>query len=209
MLKDSLLKYSLTETYGIPVNEHRATFAFEPISNFSGMVGSFYFSDECMHNSLPDGDEMDINKLGGYAETMLPSYKPEWPFLVPPHQRYSARIGWRVTSVTPNQMIEVLLYVYNQDLSDRFVFKPIGFVRTEKPYHFRLGRLANMYFAEIFAAGHSLNQTPLEAHIGGLPRYKSTVNALGYKLFPYFGGNNPAPNSMEIGFYGRPVKQIK
>jgi len=204
-----MLKYSLTESYGIPVKEHRATFTFDPISSFSGMVGSFYFSDECIHKPFAGSDEMDINKLGGYSETMLPRYKSEWPFFVPPHQCYSVRIGWRVTSLTPKQMIEVLLYVYNQDVSDRFIFKSIGFVRPEKPYHFRLGRLENKYFAEIFAAGYSLNQTPLEAHIGGLPRYNSEVNALGYKLFPYFGGNNPAPNSMQIGFYGRPVKQIK
>jgi|APHM01.1.fsa_nt_gi hypothetical protein len=192
--------------YVISKHEQRSTFQVAPISNFVGQTGKFIFSSSCIYKPFKNSNEDDINKLGGYSETIVPAFKDSYPYVEPPHHRYSVRIGWRVTTKTPADRIEILLYVYNEDVNgfDHMAVR-IGFVEPDVIYNFDMGRVDNKYVVAV--SPREQGASSMKAKIGGLPLYLTERNTFGYKLFPRFGGNLPAPQTMVIGFYGRTVKQ--
>lgn len=96
-----------------------------------------------------------------------------------PHHDYSARFGWRWS----NHALRLFAYVYNQgQLSSR----ELGSIRIGDENFCKIIVQGNQY---IFLCNSIL---------ATMPRKSITVKAEGYKLFPYFGGNETAPHAISI-----------
>jgi len=95
------------------------------------------------------------------------------------HHRYSARFGWRWL----NDSLQLTAYCYNNGLRS---FKEICNIP-----------LNGFDTCEIKVAGNeyifSVNGKSMS-----MPRSAKGENAVGYKLFPYFGGNESAPQDIHI-----------
>lgn len=135
------------------------------------------FSKECLYT--PIDWENDWNKLCGWSYGM--------------HHKNSIRVCWRPQMVDGldfnNQLtgnIELCIYVYENSV--RLISEKTLVVGAEKEYEFTLKH-------NIFDNSIVLNFPQLGN--GTSMRY-TTKPSWGYRLFPYFGGNNPAPHDMSI-----------
>ncbi len=95
------------------------------------------------------------------------------------HQQFSARFGWRWSEGA----LRLFAYVYNN-----------GELQTQEIRGFPLNQEINCSIkinadTYTFAAGESVVQ---------MPRGSSTSMAKGYQLYPYFGGDEPAPHEVRI-----------
>jgi len=95
------------------------------------------------------------------------------------HHEYSARFGWRWS----NNALRLFAYVYN---NSQMSFKELGTVPIGQENDCAIKVSGNQY---IF----TLNGKETK-----VPRASATPNAVGYKLFPYFGGNELAPHTISI-----------
>jgi len=95
------------------------------------------------------------------------------------HHQYSARFGWRWS----NDALRLFAYIYNESsvTSRELTTVQIG---TEINCSIRI--TGNSYLFTV----NNLTQT--------LPRTSITTKALGYQLFPYFGGDESAPHNVNI-----------
>jgi hypothetical protein len=95
------------------------------------------------------------------------------------HHEYSARFGWRWS----DNALRLFAYIYNNSVMS---FKEIGIVKigTENICSIKVD--SNKY---IF----SLNKKEVI-----VPRESTTTFGEGYKLFPYFGGDELAPHDISI-----------
>jgi hypothetical protein len=95
------------------------------------------------------------------------------------HHQYSARIGWRWS----DGALRLFAYIYNA-----------GAVQSEEISTVPIG-------AEI-ACSIKATSTEYIFTVNGLteklPRLSATPKARGYQLFPYFGGDEPAPQEVRI-----------
>lgn len=126
---------------------------------------------------LVDVDQLDINKLFGISYGM--------------HHNNSARFGWRWN--LEREMIEILAYVYvdgvrvTQDQADLHVC----FVFPGIPYNYEIALAGDYYMFTINSKTFSDTKVVKIKHNGNLTWW-------GYKLFPYFGGNEGAPETVCI-----------
>ena len=95
------------------------------------------------------------------------------------HHKYSARFGWRWSK----SALRLFGYVYNHGVLDS---KELGTVE--------IGKENNCSIKITPSAYHFL----LNGKIDSLPRMSTTLNAQGYKLYPYFGGDEVAPHTINI-----------
>lgn len=95
------------------------------------------------------------------------------------HHEYSARIGWAWN----DNGLRLYAYVYNKGIRES---KEIGIIAIGKPTNCSIKILGNRY---VF----TVNATKVE-----MPRHATTEKALGYRLFPYFGGDETAPHPINI-----------
>jgi len=95
------------------------------------------------------------------------------------HQQFSARFGWNWA----RGALRLYAYVYNNGERD---FKEITSIQIGSEYNCSLKISEGRY---IF----SVNNVTME-----LPRGSTTAKAIGYKLYPYFGGDEPAPHDINI-----------
>ena len=95
------------------------------------------------------------------------------------HHEFSARFGWR----WKNNNLEIFGYIYNNGIvsSQKIANATIGV-----EHNCSIKVTANSY---VF----SFNENNLT-----MPRNSTTSTALGYKLFPYFGGDEMAPKDIRI-----------
>lgn len=95
------------------------------------------------------------------------------------HHQFSARFGWRWS----NNALRLFGYTYNNGVND---FKELGTAA--------LGR-ENTCAIKVTSTAYLflLNNT-----IDSLPRKSTTLKAEGYKLYPYFGGFESAPHTINI-----------
>ena len=96
-----------------------------------------------------------------------------------PHQQFSARFGWRWS----DNALRLFGYVYNNGIRDS---RELGIVSigTENNCSIKVNPKSYIF---------SLN-----GKIDSLPRTSTTVKATGYKLYPYFGGDETAPHNIYI-----------
>jgi hypothetical protein len=95
------------------------------------------------------------------------------------HQEYSARFGWRWS----DNALYLFAYVYNNGVRSS---EMLGAVPLNTAVHCGLTVLGNQY---VFT---------LNGKTTVLPRMAKTQRALGYKLYPYFGGDEIAPHTIRI-----------
>ena len=95
------------------------------------------------------------------------------------HHVFSARFGWRWS----NQALHLFTYVYN---NGELSYQEIGTIEIGTEYTCSIKVKATSY---IFSINHITLETP---------RSSTTVMAKGYKLYPYFGGNEVAPHDIRI-----------
>jgi hypothetical protein len=118
--------------------------------------------------TVPTGDQDDINKLSGFADNASV------------HLQYSARFGWRWSE----NRLRLFGYVHN---NGQIQEKEIGVIEIGKIYTCSIKVNGSSYVFDV--AG--LNSVTL-------PRAATTAKAEGYRLYPYFGGDNAAPHEIHI-----------
>jgi hypothetical protein len=127
-----------------------------------------YFDSSCVYLTQNPKNQIDINKLLGFADNN--SF----------HQLHSARFGWRWL----NPGLELLGYVYNNGVRS---FAPIARVSIGAVHH-----------CSIRVAGGSYIFSVNDAEAVSLPRSSRTATGSGYMLYPYFGGDEVAPKPINI-----------
>lgn len=95
------------------------------------------------------------------------------------HHEYSARFGWGWS----NNALRLYAYVYNEGIRSS---AELGTVKIGTENKCSLKVAGNTY---IF----TLNNKTVT-----MPRLAKTPQAQGYKLYPYFGGDEPAPHLIKI-----------
>lgn len=95
------------------------------------------------------------------------------------HQQFSARFGWRWS----DNALRLFGYVYNDGIRNS---KELGTVNIGSEISCSIKINTNSY---IFS---------LNGKIDSLPRTSTTLKAIGYKLYPYFGGDETAPHNIYI-----------
>jgi hypothetical protein len=118
--------------------------------------------------SLPPEDQEDTNKLFGFSNGM--------------HHNNSARFGWYYL----NNKIQLLAYFYNNKQRNS---THITSLELNKPYQLCL--IAHKDYYEFVVESDYAVVALIEVP-------KTTKNKLGYKLWPYFGGNNTSPQDIYI-----------
>lgn len=142
------------------------------------------FTDSCRYG-FGTKDDNDINKLFGVAFITWGSFwfviknlfKGKLKAL---HHYNSIRYGWRYDALS--NRFEVWRYIYLN--GDRFMWYVDGL---------NVGESVKLEIIPI-----DLNDTKCTYSLGGNYQIWMPAHSLKYKLFPYFGGNNPAPHDMEI-----------
>ena len=95
------------------------------------------------------------------------------------HQDFSARFGWRWSE----NALRLFGYVYNNGIRSS---KELGTVAIGAENNCSITVNPKSY---VFA---------LNGKIDSLPRTSTTAKATGYKLYPYFGGDETAPHTIYI-----------
>ena len=101
------------------------------------------------------------------------------------HFEFSARFGWRWF----NNRLELLAYVYNNGIqTNQF----IGAVNLGVPNQCSIKVSGNTYVFTLNGTSVTMN------------RASTTPKGAGYKLYPFFGGDEPAPHKITIK-----IKELK
>jgi hypothetical protein len=132
------------------------------------------FSRTCLYKPFPKPDSHDINKLCGFATTLL-------------HHKQSGRIGWRC--VDESGEIELVTYSYNmwkRDISDQNV---LGRVKPCDWFTVKIEDKETHYLYSLTYNGKTVTNKD---------KKQPDWMPIKFLLFPYFGGNNPAPHDMKI-----------
>lgn len=95
------------------------------------------------------------------------------------HQQFSARFGWRWS----DNALRLFGYVYNDGIRSS---KELGIVSIGAENNCSIKVNPSSY---IFS---------LNGKVDSLPRTSTTAKAVGYKLYPYFGGDETAPHNIYI-----------
>lgn len=95
------------------------------------------------------------------------------------HHEYSARFGWRWS----DNALRLFAYVYNDS---KMSFKELGTVPIGKENDCSISVSGDKYIFSLNGA---------EAMMA---RASTTTEAEGYQLYPYFGGDEPAPHTISI-----------
>lgn len=139
--------------------------------NLTEMKYSVYFDSSAVYQTLAPSNQADINKLFGFSDNNAS------------HQTYSARIGWRWYG----GKLELLGYVYNAGV---WSYAPITTVSIGAFHTCSIKVVGSTYVFTVNAA------PPVT-----MPRKATTKTGAGYRLFPYFGGDEVAPQNIYIWMY--------
>lgn len=95
------------------------------------------------------------------------------------HHSFSARFGWRWC----HNQIELSAYTYNDGVRS---IKDLGGIDLNKEHNCSIVVNGSWY------------DFVLDGDTTSVPRTSTTAQAMGYKLLPYFGGDEVAPHTMTI-----------
>lgn len=157
--------------YKIKKGNHRSGLHFSPCLFKEELKFSFKLSNECWFNKV-NTDDWDINKIYGVSFGY--------------HHKNSIRLGW-VPSDHKN-MIDLYAYYYN-DSARRF--DKICTIYAGQEYHCTLINKSDINLFEI-----KIYKDSLIANI--IKDFKYPSFKIGYKLFPYFGGDNVAAKDLTV-----------
>ena len=129
------------------------------------------FTESCIYE-IPNDTEFDTNKLIGISD----SYS---------HSTHSVRVGWRYYK----GQLEILSYVRKNKVIH---LQHMCYVEINQPYFFSVEIKNDRYILICKKSGGEYK--PVKVEVSRTSNY----NGIRYKLFPYFGGNNPAPHDITI-----------
>jgi hypothetical protein len=137
-------------------------------SSYSELKFIAKFDSTAIYNNVNPENQYDINKLYGFSDNNSLS-----------HQQFSARFGWRWS----DNALRLFGYVYNNGVRDS---KELGTVAigAENSCSIKVNPTSYVF--------------TLNGKVDSLPRTSTTPTATGYKLYPYFGGDEPAPHTIYI-----------
>ena len=95
------------------------------------------------------------------------------------HHSYSARFGWR----WENNSLKIFSYVYNN--------------RVLSKKEIMILKIGTIYNCSIAVSKEQYLFTVNEVSVS-MPRLSTTATGNGYKLYPYFGGDETAPHDIRI-----------
>lgn len=130
-----------------------------------------YFTNSCLYDTtgFSKAEFTDINKLYGFCDAN--SYVNE----------NSTRIGWRHNG---DGKIEIFAYWHSDG---KFAFKKLGETVPYQKDEYELWARNGNYF-------YRFNNVTLDTAV----RSKDAEHGVRFRLWPYFGGNLPAPNDIQI-----------
>lgn len=166
--QEQVVKAQEFTPYLIPKGQHSCT-----TNGYAGLdVTSYQFQvyfDSSAIYELPATDQDDINKLSGFSDNGAV------------HLQYSARFGWRWS----NNHLRLFGFVHN---SGKIIEKEICIIEIGKTYTCGIRITKGEYVFTV----DELKKTAT------IPRSATTATSQGYRLYPYFGGNNVAPHEIRI-----------
>jgi hypothetical protein len=130
--------------------------------------------DNTARYNLQGPDQYDINKLFGFSEGFN-------------HHKHSARIGWNWNPQL--QRIQLSAYCY---VNGKRQVAMIGNIHPGQTIEARISALPGRYTFFVFADSFQEGVETAE-----IPRTKKG-RIFGFRLNPYFGGNQPAPHDIAI-----------
>lgn len=126
------------------------------------------FNESAVYQTVNPSNQGDINKLYGFSDCNSH------------HQTNSARFGWNWY----NNGLQIYAYCYQ---NGKVTSQPIGTVNLNEKNTYQIQIAGNSY-------RFKLNETTVE-----IPRGCSdSANQTRYMLYPYFGGDEPAPHEITI-----------
>ncbi|BDD12160.1 hypothetical protein FUAX_45920 (plasmid) [Fulvitalea axinellae] len=124
--------------------------------------------DSTVVYDLGNVNQDDINKLFGFSGSFRH------------HQQESARFGWRWN--LQKEQVEIFAYMY---INGNRISYLMGEADVNEVNEYRIHLTKNGYHLK-FKGNHKFYKAP-----AGVVQFR-------YKLFPYFGGDQPAPHDMTI-----------
>jgi hypothetical protein len=95
------------------------------------------------------------------------------------HHEFSARIGWRWS----DNALRLFGYIYNNSIVS---YQELGIISIGPEHDCSIKIEGNQYIFSV------------DGHTTAMPRTSPGTTAKGYKLFPYFGGDETAPHEIHI-----------
>ena len=95
------------------------------------------------------------------------------------HHHFSARFGWRWSE----DNLHLFAYVYN---NSEMTYEELGTIRIGTEYTCSIKITSANYIFSINEASKTM------------PRASTTATAIGYRLYPFFGGDEAAPHDINI-----------
>ena len=159
--------------YFIKANQHHAealNLSNKKLYSGPGIEFQAMFNSTNIYE-LPGADQGDINKLYGISDCLNH------------HMQSSVRFGWRWY----NHQMEIFGLIHRG--GQLYFSELLGVASLNTPHHFKIELSADKGSYLL-----SFNkQSPIAL------KRDCTTNAIkGYYLFPYFGGNRPAPHDMKV-----------
>lgn len=138
------------------------------VDTFYGMHFQAIFDSSCIYANADPSNQADINKLMGFSDAASH------------HQQNSARFGWN----WQDGALRIYAYCYSSGVRQSF---ELGTVALNEPHDFNIELRAGQYFFSVDNKYFTL-----------MERTAQEPYAYGYKLLPYFGGDEPAPQDVRI-----------
>ena len=156
----------LSKEVVIPGGKHESD---QPFKLFPGDTLQFKakFTNSAQYECENPQNQTDINKLIGFSDCNMP------------HQKYSARIGWRWY----NQELQIFSYVYDNGTRK---FDYLSSVPLNTFITYKIIKLKDGY---LFSAENSQKKIITSEYCPA---------SSNYILWPYFGGNEKAPHDIVI-----------
>lgn len=158
------------KTYIIKKGEHYSAHPVKPYFGKTSFKVTVNFDESCRYD-LGGVDQLDVNKLFGVSFGN--------------HEVNSIRIGWAYNLET----LKMDIYTYTYENSVRKINK-IGSCSLAENVVINL----KLNFGSSTYQTNSIISIPQEQVFA----YSYPALKAGYYLYPYFGGNNPAPHEMSI-----------
>lgn len=158
--------------YTISAGAHNADKNTYKSINFETLDFDVVFDSSAIYTTQDPGNQADINKLYGFADGG--SF----------HQQHSARIGWRWY----NNELQLLSYTYANSVRS---FEYLGAIVIGDTINCKIQVVDSNYVFHISKVGVKIYDHVAARGVG-------TSTAVGYKLYPYFGGDETAPKEIKI-----------
>jgi len=153
------------------IKKGRHSYFHIPMLNFGSSVSKTFTFNSPIEHDLGYPDQLDWNKLFGVA-------------FIPTKHTNSYRIAWRYVPTT--KQIELGAYYYQKGVLYKDL--SLGFISTNTPYK--------------GVISYSNGTVTFSIYRDNVPFSSLSVQGkwqfIGWKLYPYFGGNKPAPIDISI-----------